>query len=147
MAKRHAGLILMQVKIKKLHDNAVIPKYAKNDDAGMDITATSIKKTQDYIEYGTGLSFEIPKGHVCLIFPRSSLSNKDLIQANHVGVLDSGYRGELILRYKVVGEKIYKVGERIAQIIIIPYPKIEFEETNELSGSERKDGGFGSSGE
>jgi len=136
----------MKVKIKKLNENAVIPRYAKEGDAAMDVTATSINFEEGFVEYKTGLSFELPEGYVCLVFPRSSLSNKDLIQANHVGVLDSGYRGELILRYKVLGDNIYKVGDRIAQIIILPYPKIEFMEVGELSDSERKDGAFGSSG-
>lgn len=135
----------MKIKIKKLCDEAKVPCYACNGDAGMDVHAVSKEVKDKYIEYGTGLAFEIPENYVCLIFPRSSLSKKDLVLANHVGVLDSGYRGELILRFKKVGEEIYEVGDRIGQLIIIPYPKIEFEEVNELSETNRGSG-FGSSG-
>jgi len=136
----------MQVKIKKLNPEAKIPKYSKEGDAGMDVYAISKKQEGKYIQYGTGLSFEIPKGYVCLVFPRSSLSNKDLILANSVGVLDSGYRGELFLRFKKVGEEIYEIGDRIGQLIIIPYPNIEFQEVSELSESERGSDGWGSTG-
>lgn len=136
----------MQIKIKKIHPDAKIPKYSKEGDAGMDVYAVSKQRKDKYIEYGTGIAIELPKGYVCLVFPRSSLSNKDLVLANHVGVLDSGYRGELVLRFKKMGEEVYDVGDRIGQIIIVPYPHIEFNEVEELSNSERGDGGFGSTG-
>ena len=136
----------MKVKIKKLHSDAKIPKYAKEDDAAMDVYAISKEENDKFIEYGTGLAFEIPKGHVCLIFPRSSVSNKKLSLGNSVGVLDSGYRGELKLRFYKHGDEDYEIGDRIGQIMIILYPEIEFEEVEELSGSERGEGGFGSSG-
>lgn len=164
----------MQVKIKKLHENAVIPTYAKNGDAGMDLTATS-KSYDDHgnVVYGTGLAFEIPDGYVGFLFPRSSNTKKDLILGNSVGVLDSSYRGEVAFKFKpdfnfwdydyssdnlyfesasdqkrgwAVEADFYNIGERIGQIIIMPYPKIEFIEVNELEDSERGDGGFGSSG-
>ena len=145
----------MKIKIKKLDSNAVIPTYAKPGDAAMDVTAVSIKITPDYIEYGTGLAFEIPEDYVMLIFPRSSNSNKDLVLANSVGVLDSGYRGELKLRFKyafrqsdtnllIYANKFYNVGDRVGQILIIPRPKIDFIEVDELSETERGEGGFGS---
>ncbi len=136
----------MKIKIKKLCDEAKVPCYFCNGDAGMDVYAVSKEVKDKYIEYGTGLAFEIPESHVCLIFPRSSLSKKDLVLANHVGVLDSGYRGELKFRFKKLGEEVYEVGDRIGQIIIIPYPKVEFEEVDELSETDRGSGGFGSSG-
>jgi len=136
----------MQIKIKRLHPDAKIPSYSKAGDAGMDVYAVSKQEKDKFIEYGTGLAFEIPKGFVCLVFPRSSLSNKDLILANHVGVLDSGYRGELILKFRKIGEEVYEIGDRIGQIIILPYPEIEFKETDELSETERGNGGFGSTG-
>lgn len=80
----------MEVKIKKLNENAVIPTYAKDGDAGMDLTATS-KSFDEYgnVVYGTGLAFEIPKGYVGLLFPRSSNAKTDLFLTNSVGVLDS----------------------------------------------------------
>lgn len=136
----------MEIKIKRIHPNAKIPKYSKEGDAGMDVYATSKQEYSKFIEYGTGLVFEIPDGYVCLVFPRSSLSNKDLVLANHVGVLDSGYRGELVLRFRKIGEEVYDVGDRIGQIIILPYPYIEFEETKELSETQRGHGRFGSTG-
>jgi dUTP pyrophosphatase len=137
----------MEIKIKRLHPEAKIPKYSKEGDAGMDVYAVSKQENDKYIQYGTGLAFEIPKGYVCLVFPRSSLSNKDLILANHVGVLDSGYRGELFFRFKKVGEEVYEIGDRIGQIIIIPYPEINFSEAEELSESERGSDGWGSTGD
>lgn len=139
----------MEIKIKKLDKNAVIPKYAHPGDAGMDIVATSITETEDYIEYGTDLAFRLPDNHVMLIFPRSSNSKKDLLLCNSVGVLDSQYIGELKIRYKRTknpSDKIYSVGERVAQIMILPYPKVEFKEVEELSQTERGEGGFGSTG-
>lgn len=173
----------MKVRIKKLHKDAVIPKYAKQGDAGLDLTAVSC----EYDEYGnivyhTGLAFEIPEGYVGLIFPRSSICKKDLSLTNAVGVLDSGFRGEVTAKFKptacfynfeysnekggigdvsdkfdfvcLSGENrkdapnplLYEVGERIAQMIILPYPRIEFEEVDELSETERGEGGYGSTG-
>lgn len=142
----------MKVRIKKLNENAVIPSYAKSGDAGMDLIATEIiNETSNQITYGTGLSLEIPEGFVGLIFPRSSVRKYDLALSNCVGVIDSGYRGELQATFnKINHHKIrvddYKVGDRIAQIMIIPHPDIQFEEADELSDSERGDGGFGSTG-
>lgn len=138
-----------KVKIKKIHPDAILPTYAKPGDAGMDLVATSKKlvdeKVFGYIEYGTGLTMEIPAGHVGLIYPRSSLSKTGLIMANSVGVIDSGYRGEISVRFKHIPATIdYKIGDRVAQLIIIPYPTIEFEEVETLSETERGEGGFGS---
>ncbi len=137
---------MVKIKIKKVHPDAVLPKYAEEGDAGMDIVAISRKMKDNYVEYKTGLCLEIPKGHVCLIFPRSSISKKDLMLCNSVGVLDSGYRGELLFRFQKLGENIYEVGERIGQIIILPYPLIEIEEVENLSKTSRGEGGFGSTG-
>lgn len=149
----------MEVRIKKLHPNAVIPTYAKDGDAGMDLTAVTKSYDRDgNIVYGTGLAFEIPKGHVGLVFPRSSLSRLDIALSNCVGVIDSGYRGEVTAKFKpamlfnreqrpiILNNRIYNVGERIAQLIIIPYPQITFVEADELSETERGAGGYGSSG-
>jgi dUTP pyrophosphatase len=140
--------LILKVKVKKLNDNAVVPCYAKRNDAGMDITAIGKRETEDYVEYTTGLAFEVPEGYVGLLLPRSSNCKKSLCLANSVGVLDSGYRGEVLFRFKrVIGEdKHYEVGDRVGQIIILPYPQIEFELVENLSDSDRGDGGFGSSG-
>ena len=142
----------MKVRIKKLNENAVIPSYAKDGDAGMDLVATSIiSETQTQITYGIGLAMEIPKGFVGLIFPRSSVRKTRLMLSNCVGVVDSGYRGELQATFNKVNqnsqaENDYKVGDRIAQIMIIPHPEVEFTEVDELSDTERGEGGFGSTG-
>ena len=86
----------MIVNIKKIHPEAVIPSYAKAGDAGMDLIATSIiSETPSQITYGLGISLEIPKGFVGLVFPRSSIRKTGLQLSNSVGVIDSGYRGEL----------------------------------------------------
>ena len=142
----------MEVKIKKLHKDAVIPKYAKPGDAGMDLTAVSMK-IDEYgnICYGTGLAFEIPEGYVGLVFPRSSNHKKGVILTNCVGVIDSGYRGEVSFKFKEIAlgnfsNVAYKVGDRIGQIIIMPYPRIEFIEVEELSETERGTNGYGSTG-
>lgn len=136
---------MVEVKIKKLREEAVVPSYALEGDAGMDVVALSREIKDDYVEYGTGLAFEVPENYVMLIFPRSSLSKKDLVMANSVGVLDSGYRGELFVRFKKFGENIYGVGERIAQLVVLPFPKVFFEEVDSLSESSRGEGRFGSS--
>jgi dUTP pyrophosphatase len=137
----------MKVRIKKLNENAVIPTYAKVGDAGMDMVATKIiNETLDSITYGTDIALEIPEGFVGLVFPRSSIRKTDLILSNSVGVIDSGYRGEIQATFKRSGVYAYAVGDRVAQIMIIPHPEVEFEEADELSDTERGDGGFGSTG-
>ena len=138
------------VKVKKLDPNAVIPSYSKVGDAGMDLTITKeIENTSFSVSYGFGIAMEIPKGYVGLVFPRSSVRNQDLILSNCVGVIDSGYRGELQATFKKtqgLDSVKYKVGERGAQIIILPYPTIYMTEVPELSDTERGTGGFGSTG-
>lgn len=180
----------MKIKFKKLSENAVTPSYAKPGDAGLDLTATRIGDKNDkpitlsldadftkndlsMIIYHTDIAVEIPYGFVGLIFPRSSISNQPLTLANCVGIIDSGYRGEIQVRMKFdapamgailteayalerkedseyklptgISTGIYKVYDRIAQLVIIPYPEIELEEVDELSlNTERGIGGFGS---
>lgn len=173
----------MKVKFKKLTENAVIPTYAKSGDAGLDLTATRIStktsKSQDLnnvqstddlslMIYHTDLAVEIPPYHVGLIFPRSSITKLPIHLANSVGVIDSGYRGELQIRMKFdapsigamiinaingdttplipsIANALPKPGDRVAQLVILPYPTIEPEEVTELSDSERGDSGWGSS--
>lgn len=147
----------MKVKIKKLVPEAVIPAYAKLGDAGMDLTAVNYeyKYDIDCHVYGTGLAIEIPEGFVGFVFPRSSNRKTNAYMCNHVGVIDSGYRGEVMVSFKsrdVQHDAIpqltapYSIGNKVAQLIILPYPKIEFEEVEELSDSERGTGGHGSTG-
>lgn len=139
----------MKVKIKRLDKSAVIPKYAKDGDAGLDLTATAYKVNEkgQYI-YTSDLALEIPDGYVGLLFPRSSICKKDLEMTNSVGVIDSNYRGPIKSVFNPTCEDpdIYELGERFAQLIIIPYPKIEFEEVEELSETNRGTGGYGSTG-
>jgi dUTP pyrophosphatase len=176
----------MNVNIKRLNEDAVVPSYSKDGDAGLDLVATSVTYNviNGTLDYGTGLAVEIPKGYVGLIFPRSSIRNKSLILSNHVGVIDSGYRGEITLSFSPnidhwgtpypddedfigplsIGEflvykdaeseyfdnsitlDVYAIGDRIGQLIIMPYPVINFTEVSDLSDSERGSGGFGSTG-
>jgi len=145
-----SSIFTVPVKAKKLDPNAVIPTYSKDGDAGMDLTITKeIENTSFSVSYGFGIAMEIPKGYVGLVFPRSSVRNQDLILSNCVGVIDSGYRGELQATFKKTNgldSLKYKVGERGAQIVILPYPQIRMIESNELSNTERGEGGFGSTG-
>ena len=163
----------MKVKTKII--NKEIPtaplQYAKNGDAGIDLTATSENYDEHgNIVYGTNRAFEIPQGYVGLLFPRSSNSKTNLVLSNSVGVIDSGYRGEVMFKFKTTirtvtnlfdvgrdrnNEKLkvlngfgnsYEIGDRIGQLIILPYPTIEFEESEELSETERGSGSYGSTG-
>ena len=144
----------MKVNVKKLDSNAVVPTYAKHGDAGMDLTATSKSYDENgNVCYGTQLAFEIPNGFVGLLFPRSSNTKKDLILGNSVGVIDSGYRGEVVFKFRELlpserdiefGPREYSIGDRIGQIVIMPVPQIEFNVVDDLSTTDRGVGGFGS---
>ena len=139
----------LKVKIKKLSKNSVLPTYSKVGDAGLDLTAISENWNEDnsIVTYDTGLAIEIPKGHVGLLFPRSSIYKTSLDLTNAVGVIDSGYRGSIMFKFRYVEEgMVYDVGDRVGQLIIMPYPQIEFEEVEELSETERGNGGYGSTG-
>lgn len=175
----------MKLKIKKLHEDAVIPSYAKDGDACFDLTCVSMEERNEFIQYNTGLAFEIPDGYVGLIYPRSSVTKKDLMLKNSVGIIDSGYRGEVSFRFNVANRSIveelseeqindyldnegiidkkerqfyidrgmklqkanmYEVGERVGQMMILPIPRVDFEEVDELSDTDRGDGGYGSTG-
>lgn len=143
--------------------NAAIPTRQHASDAGYDLTATS-RKVDDNgcLVFGTGIAVEIPSGFVGLVFPRSSIAKKDLLLTNSVGVIDSGYRGEILCKFapnprwgKIANNKdafgfgkaeYYSVGDRIAQLLIMPVPDIEFEEADELQPSDRGDGAYGSTG-
>lgn len=144
---------MIEVKVKKLVPEAVIPQKARKGDAGFDLVAVSTMFEKRQYVYGTGLAFEIPDGYVGLVFPRSSVYKKDLIMSNCVGVIDSGYRGEIMARFNLAGRPddsdglpMYKKGERIAQMVIVKLPDVELVEADELGQSERGEGGFGSTG-
>ncbi len=139
----------MKVKVKKIHPNAVIPKYSREGDAGLDLVAVDKALTPEgkWI-YDTGLAFEIPKGFVGQVFPRSGIFKKSQRLSNSVGIIDSNFRGSIkfIFDGGYLNRENYEVGDRIGQLIIMPYPQIELEESEELSETERGDQGFGSSG-
>jgi dUTP pyrophosphatase len=139
---------MLNIKVKKLHPEAVIPKYSRDGDAGLDLTAISVSIEKDWISYDTGLSFEIPNGYVGLIFPRSSISNTGLALSNAVGVIDSNYRGSVSFRFRVVSDnqRIYALGDRIGQLVIMPYPNVVLKEVEQLTNTERGSGSYGSSG-
>mgnify|MGYP003673450191 FL=1 len=137
----------MRIKIKKLHADAIIPKYAKDGDAGLDLTAIDVSADEGTITYKTGLAIEIPRWYVGLLFPRSSVYKTGQSLTNCVGVIDSGYRGEIMLKFTLSPyQREYQIGDRIGQLIIIPYPMIEFEEVEELAKTSRGKGGYGSTG-
>lgn len=142
---------LMKVNVKVLHKDAVIPSYAKSGDAGLDLTAVSVTTSDcgSKLIYDTGLAFEIPEGYAGFLFPRSSIINKGLSLANSVGVIDSGYRGPIKFVFNSTpdnNDNIYSIGDRVGQIVIMPYPKVELIGVEELSSSDRNTGGFGSTG-
>mgnify|MGYP001322002412 FL=1 len=138
----------IEVKIQRVRSGAVIPRYAKAGDAGMDLYAVE-KEWDDHGNsvFFTGLAMEIPEGYVGLIFPRSSISKTPHNLRNSVGVIDSGYRGEIMVKFGGNSTPTsYKAGDRVAQIIIMPYPEVRFVESSSLSESDRGTGGFGSTG-
>ena len=193
MVNEAIGLEPMEIKIKKMSENAVIPKYAIDGDVGMDLTAIDVEynEEKDMYIYHTGISIESPKHYGVLIFPRSSNRNTDAYICNHVPVIDTAvYRGEIMICFKnrdslnqialkeemdelltslqvykdpsdAVDEAYkayykakedpmkyapYKVGDRICQMVLIPYPNVLFKESEELSKTERGEKGFGSTG-
>ena len=141
----------MKVKFKKLHSNARTPHYSLQGDGCLDLYASWLKIDDlGNRVYGTGIAMEIPPGHVGLVFPRSSVSKTNLSLRNSVGVIDSNYRGEIILKFLDLEEMdnlpSYVAGNKIGQIMLIERPEIELEEVEELSETDRGEGGFGSTG-
>ena len=203
-AKEAIGQTPLEIKLKKLDKNAVIPQYAHDGDVGMDLTAISVEydREHDMYIYHTGLAFETDKHYGIFLFPRSSNRKTDAYLCNHVGIADSAiYRGEIILCFKnrtslevraeieksrcfisrlsyepfttSSGDSVvfnwphvardaenagnwiydnpmqytpYQVGERVAQMVVLPYPNVKISEQEELSETERGSGGFGSTG-
>lgn len=145
----------MIVKFKKLSEKARTPNRAHKGDAGYDLTTSHIttevgEDAKLVIVYHTDIAVEIPEGYVGLIFPRSSIFKKSLTLTNSVGVVDSGYRGEIMCKFKTntdVVPSVYKEGERFAQLVIVPYLAVNFEEVTELSEGDRGTNGHGSTGD
>lgn len=156
----------MEIKLLKLHPSAVTPTYAYEGDAGVDLTAVSCRydKELDNYVYGTGIALAIEKGYVGKLYPRSSNRKTEAYMTNHVGVIDSGYRGEIMVTFKYRDKQNwfvrqlskvipclrrkdpYEVGDKIAQLILERRFVFDFVEVDELSDSERGDKGHGSSG-
>lgn len=141
---------MLEIKFKKLVETAKMPTKAHPTDAGADLTAVSREWDEELKcwVYGTGIATEIPEGYVGLVFPRSSIRKYGLMQRNCIGVIDSHYRGEIMVTYKFFNDvpKIYEVGDKIAQFIILPYPEVSYIEVESLSETDRGENGHGSSG-
>lgn len=140
------------IKFKKLHSEAKEPLRGSDAAAGIDLYNTGIiQVTRNTIDYGTGLAVEIPDSHVGLLFIRSSLGSSGHMLANSVGVIDSDYRGEIIIkldRYKHGrARKDILYGDRIAQLVVLPIMLSEFIMVDTLSPTKRGTGGFGSTGQ
>lgn len=147
---------MQEIRYKKMVPEAKTPLKLNEFDAGFDLYATARKITKKYVEYSTGLAFEIPEGYVGFIFPRSSVTKHKLMLKNSIGVIDATYRGEIFCRFHEtepyiddveLERNIYEVGDRVVQIIFIELPKIKLIESLELSETVRGDGGFGSTGQ
>lgn len=156
----------MELKFKKLNyvqndkdgnptiveSTGVLPTKAHPTDAGYDLTATRITQEVDeagkiVLVYHTDIAVELPMNTVGLIFMRSSVSKRSITSCNAVGVVDSGYRGEIMVKFKVTTDalpRIYNVGEKIAQLVVVPYLNLDPILVDELSESDRGDNGFGS---
>ena len=141
---------MLEIKFKKLVESAKIPTKAHPTDAGADLTAVSREWNEELKcwVYGTGIATEIPEGYVGLVFPRSSIRKYTLAQCNCIGVIDSHYRGEIMVSYKPTSDvqKLYEVGDKIAQLIILPYPEVSYLEAESLSETDRGENVHGSSG-
>ena len=148
-------LEIMEIKFKKLIPEAQMPIKSYEADAGFDFYCTSIVRKYhpdgNYLEYHTGIALDIPKGMVGLAFPRSSIIKKHMMLKNSVGIIDSGYLGEIIFMFHKTDlisddkpNNYYKIGDRIGQIVFLNIPEIILIETDQLSETERNINGFGS---
>ena len=144
---------MTSIKVKKLNENAIIPTYGTEFSAGADLYAlpgeTVTIEPHKTVMIHTGLAMELPEGYAGLIFARSGLASKrGLAPANKVGVVDPDYRGEFMVALHNHTDEPREVegGERIAQLVIVPFIQGSFETVEELSDTERGEGGFGSTG-
>lgn len=139
------------VQVELIHEDAKIPERQKPGDAGYDFYATEVEWDGDRMVYkvSTGVKVAIPRGFVGLITPRSSVYKKNLALANSVGVIDSGYRGEVKFLFipTASNHDYYEKGDRIGQMIVTPHLAHPLNEVDDLSETERGEGGFGSTGE
>lgn len=141
----------MKIKIKKLHPDALVPTYGTPGSACFDLYSIAHKmgESDREITYHTGLGFEVPEGHVMLVFSRSGHGFRHGARlANCVGVIDSDFRDEVLVKHRVDGPRAmrFMAGNRIAQALVLPVEQVQFDVVDELSKTERGTGGFGSTG-
>lgn len=143
----------MDILVKVLHPEAVLPEYANDGDAGCDLVAVetcTIAPRGGRATVGTGLSIAIPAGHGGFILPRSGLAAKHGVTCiNSPGLIDAGYRGEVrvaMVNLDPSNEYVVHKGDRIAQLVVLAVPSANFRVVDELPGAARGEGGFGSSG-
>jgi dUTP pyrophosphatase len=155
----------IQLKLKKMAENAVMPKHAYAGDGAWDFVATSRHFSEDgrHVKYGVGWAVEMPEGYRLRVCGRGSIAKYDLVIANAVGLVDAGYRGEIFVNFKIIPPfvndqtnnptvltsfepKLYEVGEKICQAYLEKVECVSFREVDELSDSERGAGAMGSSG-
>lgn len=140
----------MKIRFTKINPKAHAPERAHPTDAGWDLKAVSYEYVEGgKVKYRFGIGVELPAGHVGLIFPRSSVYKTSLRLTNCVGVVDSGYRGEISAIFDAVGGSTpddYVARDKVCQMIVLPYPEVEWEEASELSVADRGENGYGSSG-
>lgn len=142
----------IEIKAKSANGSTLnLHTYENGANVGIDLIATSKVENELYIEYGTNLCIELPEGYCGLLFPRSSVSNYHLSLANSIGLIDQNYQGEIKARFKKTLDKAwakeYNVGDRVAQLVVMPYPKVKLVEVKEFeTTTDRGDRGFGSSG-
>lgn len=145
----------MELKFKKLNEKAVLPTRSHSTDAGLDLTTYGFTQEVDasgklVLVYHTGLAVEIPEGHMGLIFMRSSVANKSLTLTNAVGIIDRFFSGEITLKFKVTTDSIptvYQEGERIGQLVVVPYPQFDPVFVDEIAEGPRGEKCYGSSNE
>lgn len=141
---------MLQVKFKKLNADAKLPIKGSSSAACFDVYATSVEVNNGVVTYGLGFSTEIPEGWRGVVVPRSNISKHPWVLANSIGIIDSDYRGEWMVKYRCVSNFIeavpYGAGDRIAQIYFEKNEDVQFIEVEELDQTERGAGGFGSSG-
>jgi dUTP pyrophosphatase len=139
-----------QMKVKLVNEYAQLPTRGSEDAAGLDLYCPFYIKVpaDSQKKIPLGVAVEIPKGHMGLLVPRSSISKTPLRCANSVGIIDADYRGELSIAYENISCNDYTIfrGDRIAQLIIVPVAMVDVLEVDELTATERGAGGYGSTG-
>ena len=146
--KGYITMTSMKIKFKKLTSEAQAPKQGKSGNAGFDLTAVRVERLDSIrVKVYSGIAVEIPEGYEGQVRACSSIHKYDAILSNGVGTIDSGYRGEICAVFYHCGPELpYEAGDRFAQLVIKPVPRVEYVEADELSESERGAGGYGSTG-